>query len=88
MASYETVTVTIGKTKGPALKQKPNGECVYLDENGCTIHDRAPAVCRAYSCVGQYMMLTRAERRRRIARGLLKKEIMVRARELLDQQCA
>ncbi|MGA9116965.1 MAG: YkgJ family cysteine cluster protein [Bacteroidota bacterium] len=29
---------------------KPNGECVYLAGGGCTIHDRAPSLCRIADC--------------------------------------
>jgi Fe-S-cluster containining protein len=32
------------------LAHKPNGECIYLSENGCTIHDSAPSLCRAADC--------------------------------------
>jgi hypothetical protein len=32
------------------LAHKPNGDCVYLDEHGCTIHGRAPSLCRAADC--------------------------------------
>lgn len=32
------------------LAHKPNGDCVYLDEGGCTIHGRAPSLCRAADC--------------------------------------
>lgn len=32
------------------IAHKPDGDCVYLDENGCTIHGRAPALCRAADC--------------------------------------
>ena len=32
------------------LAHKPNGECVYLDENGCSIHNRAPSLCRTADC--------------------------------------
>jgi len=46
------------------LQHKPNGDCVYLGEQGCTIHDRAPAVCRAFDCRGFFLKLTRNERRR------------------------
>lgn len=35
---------------GLALKQKPNGDCMYLGISGCTIHDRAPAICREFDC--------------------------------------
>lgn len=32
------------------LAHKANGECVYLGKKGCTIHDRAPIVCKAFDC--------------------------------------
>jgi uncharacterized protein len=53
------------------LDHKPNGDCVYLDrETGCTIHERAPVMCRQFDCRQAYRMHGRAERRRRIATGL------------------
>lgn len=32
------------------LANKPNGECIYLTENGCSIHDNAPSMCRVADC--------------------------------------
>lgn len=32
------------------LAHKSNGECIYLDGRGCTIHDRAPSLCRSADC--------------------------------------
>jgi hypothetical protein len=32
------------------LAHKPNGECVYLNEQGCSIHGRAPSLCRTADC--------------------------------------
>lgn len=32
------------------LAHKPNGDCVYLGESGCTIHDRSPQMCREMDC--------------------------------------
>jgi len=32
------------------IAHKPNGECVYLDERGCSIHDNAPSLCRSADC--------------------------------------
>lgn len=34
----------------PILKHKPNGDCIYLGDKGCTIHDRAPVICRELDC--------------------------------------
>lgn len=46
-----------------------NGDCVYLGPDGCTIHERAPYLCRIFDCRDAYRMHSRAERRRRIAEG-------------------
>lgn len=35
---------------GGKLTRKPDGSCVYLGDKGCTIHDRAPYVCRKFDC--------------------------------------
>lgn len=32
------------------LAHKPNGDCIYLGENGCTIHERRPTICRELDC--------------------------------------
>ena len=32
------------------LAHKPNGDCIYLDETGCSIHGRAPSLCRSADC--------------------------------------
>ena len=33
---------------GTALKSQPNGACVFLGEEGCTVHADRPLVCRLY----------------------------------------
>lgn len=46
------------------LVHREDGACIYLDdEKGCRIHDHRPRTCRAYSCLIQFNLLTRAERR-------------------------
>ena len=32
------------------LAHKANGDCVYLGESGCAIHDRSPLMCREMDC--------------------------------------
>lgn len=32
------------------LDHKPNGDCVYLGERGCTIHETKPIMCREMDC--------------------------------------
>lgn len=33
-----------------ALDRKPNGDCIYLGEQGCTIWGRHPQICRVFDC--------------------------------------
>ncbi|BAI95052.1 hypothetical protein Sj15T_29520 [Sphingobium sp. TA15] len=50
----------------PALKRDPaTGHCVYLTETGCSIHERAPAICRRYHCARTFKALGRMSRCRR-----------------------
>lgn len=65
------------------LQHKPNGDCVYLGESGCTIHDRAPAVCRTFDCRGFYLKLTRNERRVWMKQNEHKRRIFAAARARL-----
>jgi Fe-S-cluster containining protein len=32
------------------LAHKANGDCIYLEEKGCSIHGRAPYMCRTMDC--------------------------------------
>jgi hypothetical protein len=64
------------------LRQLANGDCVYLGEGGCTIHERAPAVCRRFDCRTYFLSMTRNERRMH-ERADLKVEIFEAARKRL-----
>jgi len=68
----------------PVLKHKPNGDCVYLGEDGCTIHDRAPFICRIFDCRRWYQSHTRAERRKMIANSVATRDVFDAGRERLD----
>ena len=32
------------------LAHKQNGDCIYLIESGCSIHNRAPLLCKSADC--------------------------------------
>lgn len=76
--SYETQPAfnpVTGK-RGVALKQKPNGDCIYLGNTGCTIHDRAPAICKEFDCRRFFLRLgSRVERRKLLKTGLVTKDV-------------
>lgn len=77
---YEVKTLAPGLT-GPVLKMKLNGDCVYLGEDGCTIHGRAPKICRVFDCRRWFLSKTRAERRRLVRNGHASKEVFDAGRE-------
>ncbi|WP_414461742.1 YkgJ family cysteine cluster protein [Hyphomicrobium sp. DY-1] len=73
---YETQTI-YGLT---ALAMKSNGDCVYLGDDGCTIYDRRPIICRKYDCAEHYRSLTRAQRKEAIAQKMISKEVLAAGR--------
>lgn len=82
-ATYETQAVTHPLTGKPAvaLQQRPNGDCIYLGDDGCTIWGRHPAICREFSCVAQYLSMTRKGRRKLVALGLFSRPVFEAARK-------
>ncbi len=65
-----------------ALKRDPaTNACVYLGPHGCTIHDRAPAICREFDCRALYRSFDRATRRRLIANGSVSKDVLEAGRK-------
>lgn len=69
MENWQTQIVTVGGVKGHVLAHKDDGACVYLGEHGCTIHDRAPTICRQFSCVEAFNFYSRQERRALVRSG-------------------
>lgn len=70
---------------GVALQQKPNGDCVYLGNAGCTIHGRAPAICKEFDCRRFFLGLgDRNQRRRLLKTGLITKEVFNAGRSRLN----
>ena len=48
------------------LDRKPNRECTYLTEHGCSIHGRAPWACQLLDCRVLFLATPKEARRRRI----------------------
>ncbi len=57
-----------------------NHDCVYLGPRGCTIYERRPALCRAFDCRKQYLILPRQDRANLISAGLSSKSVFDAAR--------
>jgi hypothetical protein len=87
VASYDaqpTINPVTG-ARGLALKHKPGGGCIYLAEGvGCTIHGRAPALCRQFDCRRFFLVTTRSDRRRLIAEGLFSEDVLDAGRSRLN----
>lgn len=90
-AQYRTTRISHPFTGEPvhALQHQPNGDCIYLDRRtGCTIHDRAPAICRTFDCRELLLNLSAVAPRaalRKMARrrGPLSADLLRQARRLL-----
>jgi len=70
------------------LRLKPNGDCVYLGENGCTIYDRRPRVCREFDCRVMYRKLSNKERKEWVRAGTLSPKVFDAGRKRLAQRDA
>ncbi len=86
---YETEEITnpITKEKNIALKHGKDGNCIYLDKKGCTIHNRAPIICKEFDCRKFWQRLlektTRNQRIRIIKKGVINRKILRQGKKLL-----
>lgn len=67
------------------LAHKPDLTCVYLDSSGCTIHDRAPALCREFDCRSILKKVGLTKARKLVKKGVLRQAIINRALILLQK---
>lgn len=85
VASYEHVSVEMpGGSQGHFLKRTPSGDCVHLGDHGCTIHERAPVVCRDFDCRMYFLSMPRTRRRLLQKASAVDTEIFAAGRERLD----
>ena len=66
------------------LAHKPNGECVYLEGTRCSIHDRAPSLCRSADCRSLALQLDFDEARRLHLGGKLDLRVWDQGQKLLQ----
>lgn len=61
---------------GLALKHNSNGNCIYLGMHGCTIHGKAPAICKEFDCRKLLLAIGgRPAQRRALKTGLITKDV-------------
>jgi hypothetical protein len=65
------------------LAHKPNGDCIYLDEHGCSIHGRAPSLCRVADCRSIALKIDFMTARQMHSAGKLDLRVWDRGQELL-----
>lgn len=65
------------------LAHKPDRSCIYLTATGCSIHGRAPALCREFDCRGLVKRLGYTKARKAVKKGLLSAGIVRRGMELI-----
>jgi len=83
--TLEHYVVELGGHTVRILKQRKDGVCLYLDETkGCTIYDRAPAICREFDCRAYFLTLTRSERRLMEKFAPHKRAVFVEGRKRLN----
>ena len=63
-AMYDCDTIEVEGRTLYKLKHTENGDCIYLGEGGCTIHGRAPVICRTFDCAAFVREWPRARRRK------------------------
>lgn len=89
IAAYEVEYIASALYPGqrvPALRRNPHtGHCIYLVDEGCAIHGRAPFTCRRFHCARMFKALGRLSKTKRDAlwaRGdVLEKAIVERGRD-------
>lgn len=83
--AIKAVINPLNNQPGFALQQKPNGDCFYLDAEGCTIYERRPAICKAFDCRKFFLSLGgRNERRAMLKTGALSKDVLDAGRKRLS----
>lgn len=67
------------------LAHKPNGECTYLNDRGCSIHGRAPLLCRVADCRAVAVKIDFETARQLHAVGRLDFRVWNKGHELIEQ---
>lgn len=65
------------------LAHKANGDCLYLGDKGCSIHDHKPQMCREMDCRILAQEITWTHARKLDKSGRLKIIVWKRGKELL-----
>jgi hypothetical protein len=81
--TYEHEVAATSAGPMAVLQCGESGECIYLGRDGCTIHDRAPAICRAFDCRDLFLSKTRAGSLAQVKSGVVSNEVFTAGYERL-----
>jgi len=70
------------------IAHKPNGECFYLNEQGCSIHSWAPSLCRSADCRSLAIKLNYDAARSLHMMGRLDFRVWLQGRRLIEAMAA
>ncbi len=68
------------------LAHKSNGDCIYLKENGCSIHNHAPLLCRVADCRSIALKYDYETARKLHAMNKIDIRVWDKGRQLIEQQ--
>lgn len=80
----EPVWNPLYKRAGLMLAKKEDGDCIYLGAHGCTIHDRAPVICREFDCGKMFDIFDRPTRRRLVKSGQISADVFAQGRRVSE----
>jgi len=75
-------TEKVANTERLMLAHKPNGDCIYMLDQGCTNYENRPAICREFSCVALLKGAGYTKLRKLVKRGHIKKGMLETALKL------
>ena len=67
----------------PVLAHNPTGECAYLEDDGCSIYEHRPFVCRGFDCRALHKTLPRKRLRAMVKEGAISKAVVKAGAERL-----
>jgi hypothetical protein len=66
------------------LDRKTNGECVYLTDRGCSVHDAPPDICARFDCRVLFLLTNKAKRRQRVKENPTMRSVYDAGKRRLD----
>lgn len=63
LASLEFFEIDFKGEAYRSLKHKPDGTCIHLGVDGCSVYENRPEVYRSYDCRMQFLIMSRNQRR-------------------------